>query len=147
MSASTACRWLKVPRRLSCPEKRMGAPSSSKVAKARCSPVPQSNGSLPSPCASLRRPSSSFATLSFRVNPDGTCDSLSSSSRSFGSVTAVSTPRGARSGPPRYFHHHPPPPGGGPLSPSLPGGPRPAPRPPLPSPLHSAPSPPGGPPP
>ena len=33
MSISTECRWLKVPRRLSCPLKRMGTPSSGERAE------------------------------------------------------------------------------------------------------------------
>ncbi len=85
----------------------MGAPSSSSVAKARCSPTPQSNASEGGPSPSLRRCSSSRAIFSWGVKPSGTCEIFSSSSRSFASGTCVATSGVCASGPPRYFFHSP----------------------------------------
>ena len=57
LSMSTACRWTKVPRRLSWPARRTGTPSSSSEPKASSSPIaqsmPPSRGHRPAPVQQL----------------------------------------------------------------------------------------------
>ncbi len=69
-SKSTACRWLKVPRAVSCPDRRTGTPSSSSVPRASDSAVDQSTS--PRPASSSARRFSSGISLGCSSKSAGT---------------------------------------------------------------------------
>ena len=68
-SISTACRWLKVPRRLSWPLSRTGVPSSSSEPNARVSANAQSTA--PRDSSVLTRPAKMRASLGLTLKPGG----------------------------------------------------------------------------
>ena len=86
-SQSTAWRWLKVPRRTSCPTSRMRRPSQQRVPKASASAMPQSSGRAPR--AISARASSSLATLGWTAKPCGTSESAAPIRASRSAATAV----------------------------------------------------------
>ncbi len=88
-SINTAWRWLKVPRRLSCPLRRTGVPSISKDPKASISPKAQS---IPVPASTvLTRAVSWRSILGLAWNPSGMVDVLAVIALSRSALIAVAT--------------------------------------------------------